>query len=116
MVYNQQIWPYQLATHNSTPILTHAGLAHLQFSFTINALYIFFMISHYSTSHDADSTSTWITVSHHPNDVIAISSGSPLDADLSDQFIHPTPEQTLQLTNQHHHKCAKHLRSMLAIH
>ena len=73
------------------------------------------MISHYSTSYDTDNTSTSITVSHHPKDVIVISSNKPPDTDLSDQFIHPTLEQVLQFTNQLDYKPVKHVRSMFVI-
>ena len=51
------------------------------------------MISPASTGYETDNTSSWITVSHHPKDVIVISSNSLPDPDLSDQFIHATAEQ-----------------------
>ena len=80
-------------------------------------LYIYLvMISHYSTSYNTDNTSACLTVSYHPKDVIVISSNSPPDPDLSDQFIHPTLEQILQFTNQLDHKPVKCLSAVFAIH
>ena len=56
------------------------------------------MLSPYSTGYDTDNTSSWLTVSYHFEDVIVISSNSPPDPDLSDQFVHPIVEQVLQIT------------------
>ena len=74
---------------------------------------LFPMISPYSIGYDTDNTSCWITVSPYPKDVTIISS-SP-DPDLSDQFIHPTAEQVLQLTIQLDPKPVKQMRSIAAI-
>ena len=40
-VYNQQVWPYESETDNSTPIPIYTGLSCLHFWFTINALQVF---------------------------------------------------------------------------
>ena len=75
----------------------------------------FTVMSLYSRGHDTDNTSSWITVSHHPEDVIVISSNASLDPDLIDQFIQPTAEQVLQLTSHLDHKPVKYTRSVFAI-
>ena len=97
--------------------------SHLQrsSSFTIwflnNILYVSFAVmSPYSTGYDTDNISFWITVSHHPENVIVISSSSPPDTDLSVHFTQPTAEQVLQLTSHLDHKPAKHTRSIFALH
>ena len=71
--------------------------------------------SPYSRGYDTDNTSSWITVSHHSEDVIVISSNSSPDPDLSDQFTHPRVEQVVQLINKLDPKPVKHMRSLAAI-
>ena len=99
-----------LAIANKNSKLLHPSHLQRSSSFTIwllnNILHVSFTVT---------SPSSWITVSHHPEDVIVISSSSPQDIDLSDQFIHPTAEQVLQLTSHLDHKPAKHTRSMFAM-
>ena len=73
------------------------------------------MISHCSTGYVTDNTSSWITVSYHPKDVIVISSNLLPDPHLSDQFIHPTSEHILQLTSLLDHKPVQCVRSVFAI-
>ena len=75
--------------HNHSPYI---GLACLQSWFYQCPNFLLVMISPYSTEFDTDNTSPWITVSHHPKDVIVISTNSPPDPDLSDKFVHPTVE------------------------
>ena len=64
----------------------------------------------YSTENGSYNTSSWITVSHHPDDLNVISSSSPPDTDLGDQFMQPPAEQVLQLISHFDHKPAKHTR------
>ena len=70
----------------------------------------------HGTEHDTCNTSSWIAVSHHPDEVTVISSSSPPDTDLGDQFIQPPAEQVLQLISHLDHKPAKSMRSISAIH
>ena len=53
-------------------------------------------------------------MSHHPDDVIVISSSSPPDTDLSYQFIQPTGEHVLHLISHLDHKNAKCTRLISA--
>ena len=74
------------------------------------------MTPSYSTEMALATHSAWITMSHHPDDVIVISSSSPAGTDLGDQFIQPPAEQVLQLISHFDHKPAKHTTLMSAIH
>ena len=90
-------------------------------SFTVlflNAiLHVCFVVTpSYSTEHDTCNTSSWIAMSHHPDDVIVISLSSAPDTDLGDQFTKPPAEQVLQLISHLDHKPAKHTRLISAIH
>ena len=55
-------------------------------------------------------------MSHHPDDVLVISSISSPDTDLGDQFIQPSAEQVLQLISHFDHKPAKYTRLIPPIH
>ena len=68
----------------------------------------------FSTANSTLNTSFWILVSHDPDDVIIISSCSPLDTECHDEFIQPLTEQILQLINNIKHKPTKHTRSITA--
>ena len=117
MVHNQHVWSYQARTPKFHTHPTYRGQAHLQFSFLIIfCISLFAVMLPYSTAHDTNNISSWITVSHHPDDVIVISSSSPLVKDLSDQFIQPTAEHILQLISHLDHKPGNHTRSISAIH
>ena len=67
----------------------------------------------YSTASSTCNTSYWVLVSHHPDDVIIVSSCTPLDADPNDEFIQPPTE--LQLISNIEHTPTKHTRSKTAI-
>ena len=69
----------------------------------------------YSTGSTTCNTAFWILVLYHPGYVIIISSSSPWDTDLGEQFIQPPAEHVLQLISNLNHKPAKHTRSMPAI-
>ena len=83
---------------------THKGLVSLQSGSLNHILHVSFDVTPpYSTE---SSTSTWIVVSHHPNDVTVTSSNPPPDTDLGDQFIQPSAELVLQLISHFDHKPA----------
>ena len=57
----------------------------------------------------------WILVSHHPDDVITISSRTPSDLDLADIFSQPPAKEILQLIYGMNNTHTKQTRSLTAI-
>ena len=105
-----------MVTHNLKMYPNHKELASLQPGFLIKFCMSFDVTPPYSTGSRTSNTSFWIVVSHHPGNVIIISSNSPPDTDLGDQFIQPPAEYILQLISNLNYKSAKGKRLMLAIH
>ena len=68
----------------------------------------------YSTASRTCNTLLWILVSHQPDDVIIVSSGSSLETDFDDQFIQPPTEQVLLVISNV--KTSRHTRLMPANH
>ena len=56
-----------------------------------------FVEPYFSTTNNSYITLDWIFESHHPDDVITISSSSLPDLDLGDIFSQPPAEEILQL-------------------
>ena len=70
----------------------------------------------YSTGSSTYNTSFWILLSHCPDNVIVLSSSSPPDTDLGDQFIQCPAEKVLQVISNTKNKPEKGTRSIPAIH
>ena len=101
---NQPIWPCQTVTHKSETHPNNKVPDSLQTGFWIIPCMSFDVTLPFSTASSTCNTSYWILVSHHSDDVIIVSSCSPLDTKLGDEFTQPPTEQVLQLIRENNIK------------
>ena len=109
---NQHIWLHHTVTYKSQTYPNNKGLASLQNNFWITPYMSFDVTLPFNMTNSTCNISYQILVSHHPDDVIIVSSCSPLDAKLNDEFIQPPEDQTLQLISNIKHR---HTRPISAI-
>ena len=96
-VHKQHIGPHWLnstETHKLQTYSNHKDLAKFTIWSLNHILHVSFDVtSPNSTESSTCNTSSWIIIWHHPDDIIVILLGSPLDTDFSDQFTQPSAEQ-----------------------
>ena len=84
-------------THMLQTYLDNKDIASLQTGLLIICCICLYITLPFSTANNPGNILDWILVSHHPDDVIIISSCSSPDTDLNDEFIQPIAEKVLQL-------------------
>ena len=97
MVCTHHTWPHQTVTHSCKIYLDNKGLASLQTGLLIICCICLDMTLPFSAANNPGNILHWILLSHHPDDVIIISSRSSPNTDLNDEFMQPPGEQVLQL-------------------